>query len=211
MKTIFRLLLFVATTAIFASCYSASSKASSTNFKSGDIIFQSSQSKQCSAVRIATRSIYSHCGIIFVENSKVYVYEAVGPVKKTPFSDWIQHGKDSKYIVRRLKNDSLLTNAGNVSKMKAIRDKYMGKNYDLCFEWSDNKIYCSEYVWKIYKQALNIEVGRLQKLKDFDLSSKEVKYILNERYGDKIPMEETVISPQSIFESELLVTVEDTY
>ena len=48
-----------------------------TTFQNGDIIFQTSESKQCEAVRIATNSKFSHCGIIFIEDAKTYVYEAV--------------------------------------------------------------------------------------------------------------------------------------
>ena len=129
----------------------------------------------------------------------------------TPFNEWIQHGKDSKYVVKRLKNASAELTPTIFSKVKACGEKYKGKSYDLYFGWSDEKIYCSELVWKIYKQGANIEVGKLQKLKEFDLSSKEVKAIIKERYGDNIPLDETVISPQSIFDSELLVTVKDTY
>ena len=58
----------------------------------GDIIFQTSQSKQCEAVRIATNSKFSHCGIIYEINGKKYVFEAVQPVKITPFNEWIKHG-----------------------------------------------------------------------------------------------------------------------
>lgn len=193
---------------IFIAC-SFTEKTSS--FQNGDIIFQTSQSKQCTAVRIATRSIYSHCGVIYIENSKVYVYEAVGPVKLTPFSEWIQHGKDSKYVVKRLKDAATSLTPAIFSKVKASGEKYKGKSYDIYFGWSDDKIYCSELVWKIYKQGANIEIGKLQKLKEFDLSSKEVQAILKERYGNNIPSEEIVISPQSIFESDLLETVKDTY
>ena len=38
-------------------------------------------------------------------------------------------------------------------------------------------------IWKIYQRGANIEVGKLEKLKDFDLSSPEVKTKLKERYG----------------------------
>jgi hypothetical protein len=68
-------------------------------FKNGDIIFQSSQSKQCEAVKIATNSKFSHCGIIFIEKGKTYVYEAVQPVKMTLLEDWISHGKESKTLI----------------------------------------------------------------------------------------------------------------
>ncbi len=43
----------------------------------GDIVFQASFSQQSKAVEIATNSPYSHCGIVFYENGKAYVYEAV--------------------------------------------------------------------------------------------------------------------------------------
>jgi hypothetical protein len=62
-------------------------------------------------------------------------------------------------------------------------------------------------VWKIYQQATGIEIGELQKLKEFDLSDASVKAIMKERYPNKIPTEEKVISPAAIFDSELLVTV----
>jgi uncharacterized protein YycO len=179
------------------------------SLKSGDIIFQSSQSGQANAVQLATHSVYSHCGIIFIDKGAIMVYEAVQPVKTTPFKAWIKHGKDEKYVVRRLKNASTVLTPAIIAKMKKVGDSFLDKNYDICFGWSDSKIYCSELVWKIYKNGADIEVGKLQKLKDFDLSNKLVKETLKERYGDHIPLEETVISPQNIFKSELLETVEE--
>lgn len=70
----------------------------------GDVIFQTSESKQCEAVRIATNSKFSHCGIIFFINDRKFVFEAVQPVKITLLEDWISHGKENKYVVKRLKN-----------------------------------------------------------------------------------------------------------
>ena len=77
----------------------------------------------------------------------------------------------------------------------------------MTFEWSDNKIYCSELIWKVYQRATGIEIGKLEKLSSFDLTSKTVKKIMKERYGNTIPMNETVISPAAVFESDLLITV----
>jgi hypothetical protein len=44
----------------------------------------------------------------------------------------------------------------NVKKMKNVGERFKAKSYDLYFEWSDDKIYCSELVLKIYKETLNI-------------------------------------------------------
>lgn len=97
--------------------------------------------------------------------------------------------------------------AETLQKMKQEGEKFKGKNYDLTFEWSDDKIYCSELIWKIYQRATGIELGRLEKLSDFDLTDETVKKKMKERYGVKIPMDEIVISPAAIFDSELLITV----
>jgi len=176
--------------------------------RDGDIVFQSTASMQCNAVQMATHSPYSHCGIVFKENNKVYVYEAVQPVKKTLLEEWIKQGKSGKFDVKRLKKSDSLLPASVLQKMKIYATGFIGKKYDLYFEWTDERIYCSEYVWKIYKNAANIEVGKLKQLKDFDLTSTEVKQILKERYGNSIPYNETVISPADIFKSELLVGVQ---
>lgn len=175
--------------------------------KDGDMIFQSSISPQCKAVQLATGSPYSHCGLIFHEDGKPYVLEAVQPVTVTTLTDWIARGKNKHYVIKRLKEADKVLSAEILAKMKRIGEEFLGKNYDATFEWSDSRIYCSELIWKIYQRGAGIEVGKLEKLKDFDLSSAEVKSKLKERYGNQIPLEETVISPASLFNSELLTTV----
>lgn len=71
--------------------------------KEGDIIFQTSLSQQSKAIQLATKSKYSHCGIIFKEGSDFIVLEAVQPVKTTPLNKWIARGEDGKYVIKRLK------------------------------------------------------------------------------------------------------------
>ncbi len=183
------------------------SEDSTAQLRSGDIVFQSSKSGQSLAVQLATKSPYSHCGIVFVENGKYYVYEAVQPVKKTPLDEWATHGDDGTYVVKRLKEaDKYLSDAA-LAEMKKQAKGMLGKNYDLAFEWSDERIYCSEFVWKIYKRSCDLEVGKLEQLGDFDLSHPAVQRIVKERYGNAVPVEETVISPAAIFASDLLITV----
>ena len=178
-------------------------------FQNGDIIFQTSQSTQSKAIQLATNSKYSHVGIIYNNNNKFFVYEAVQPVKLTPLDQWIDRGLNDHYVVKRLKNaDNILTKEA-LAKMKKVGEQYKGKNYDIYFEWSDDKIYCSELVWKVYKEATGIEIGELEELSDFDLSHKAVKQKMKERYGDNIPLDEKVISPAAMFNSNKLITVKE--
>lgn len=179
--------------------------------KEGDMIFQTSQSKQCEAVRIATNSKFSHCGIVFIENGKKYVFEAVQPVKYTPLEAWITHGKESHFVVTRLTNASEILNQQTIQKMKNYAAGLDNKDYDLYFEWSDDKIYCSELLWKIYKHGAGIELCPLQKLKNFNLKDSRVQAILSERYGNDIPLEENVVAPSNLEQSKIVTTIIDTY
>jgi hypothetical protein len=175
--------------------------------KNGDLIFHTSVSGQSKAIQMATKSKFSHCGIIFKEGNQYFVFEAVQPVKKTPLDQWIARGQNGKYVIKRLKDADHLLTPSVINKMKQEGSRFIGKNYDFAFEWSDNKMYCSELIWKIYQRAVGVEIGKLEKLKDFDLTSEPVRKKLKERYGSKIPQNEIVISPGSIYDSELLTTV----
>lgn len=119
--------------------------------------------------------------------------------------------KRYKYVIKRLKNADQVLTPEVLQKMKQVGESFAGKNYDLTFEWSDEKIYCSELTWKIYQRATGLEIGQLEKLSSFDLSNGAVKKIMKERYGDKIPVNEIVISPVSVFNSELLETVASNF
>jgi Permuted papain-like amidase enzyme, YaeF/YiiX, C92 family len=176
-------------------------------YRDGDIIFQTSRSAQSVAIQKATHSKFSHMGIIFIRDNETYVYEAIKTVQYTPLKKWIARGEGGRYVVKRLRNaDRILTSAA-VAKLKESAAKFQGKPYDLTFEWSDDRIYCSELVWKIYDRALGLQVGRLQKLRDFDLSAPIVKAKMKERYGTAIPLEEPVISPGEMFSYDGLITV----
>ena len=177
------------------------------SLKSGDVIFQISQSNQSIAIQKATNSKYSHVGIVYVNQEDYYVFEASNVVKKTPLKQWINQGKDNHYVIKRLINADSLISIEEIIDLRIEAEKYLDKSYDLHFDWSDEKMYCSELVWKIYKKVLNIEIGELEQMKDFDLTSPEVKKILEKRYGNDIPLNDTVISPVSIFNSKNLMTI----
>ncbi|MBX2983329.1 MAG: YiiX family permuted papain-like enzyme [Flavobacteriales bacterium] len=177
--------------------------------RNGDLIFQSSLSGQSKAIQLATRSKYSHCGLVFQADSgrrEWYVLEAVQPVKWTSLADWIARGEDGHYVVKRPETEPPLDDQ-TLAEVRLAGEQFVGKDYDLYFDWSDERIYCSELIWKAYHQATGLELGKLQELREFDLSEPAVAEKLKERYGKKIPLDEVVISPASIFESPLLVTV----
>lgn len=119
--------------------------------RDGDIIFHTSKSAQSIAVQHATRSRYSHMGVIFLRNSTPFVFEAVSTVKFTPLDAWISRGVNKHFVVKRFHSG---LNASEVSRLKQGIAAFEGRPYDLTFEWSDDRTYCSELVWKLYMRFL---------------------------------------------------------
>lgn len=180
-------------------------KSSKIVFRTGDIIYQSSDYGQSKAVKLATHSKYSHVGLVVIKEEKTFVLEAVQPVQMIPINDWIARSEDKKYCLQRLKSETDLTKF--TSSLDSISEVMIGKNYDLLFEWSDEKLYCSELVWKVYKDVFGIQLCDLKQLEDFDLTHPYVKKIMTQRYGKKYPLEQSVVAPQDLYTSDLLLTL----
>jgi Permuted papain-like amidase enzyme, YaeF/YiiX, C92 family len=135
--------------------------------------------------------------------------------------------------VRRLKevkNWSKEQRAGNIQKLRNEARKLHETYYDFGFAWdnhytvqnktdhfsknADDKeyVYCSELIYKAFARALTLKLGDLKTLGDYPLN-KEAKEILNnprgiKSRGDKeYRLDETVISPQGISDSNLLESV----
>lgn len=170
-------------------------------FQTGDIIFHISKSQQSLSIQKATHSPYSHMGMIVNKNNQTWVLEAIQPVQYTALNQWIARGENAHYVVKRLKQP---LNVPQKTKLVQNAEKYLGKPYDIYFEWDDRAIYCSEIVWKAYQHALGIELSPLQQLKQFDLKQNEVQRLMLQHYGQNIPLNEQVIAPKAIYDSKLL-------
>jgi len=186
----FRLLCFLVFTGVLWSQDQAA-------WKEGDILFHTSRSAQSLAIQQATRSQWSHMGLLFRKGGRWMVLEAVQPVKYTPVEAWIRRGAGGRVVAKRLAQLDVV----GASKVQKAAEAFLGRPYDLAFEWSDTRIYCSELVWKAYERAVGLRLGRLQTLEEFDLSSPVVQRKMKERYPKGVPMQEPVISPQAVFES----------
>ncbi len=206
-KILCRLLFFISAFSFVPALRCLSQhKTQHAQYREGDIIFQSSDSRQCQAVKLATHSDISHCGILLNEKGQWVVLEAVEPVQKIPLQKFISRGTGNHFTIKRLLSEKTL-NEQQLELLRQAGEKFVGKHYDLLFNWSNTEIYCSELVWKLYREA-GVMLCQPRKLKDFDLSNVLVKTMMKERYGEQIPFEEPVVAPSDIYQSSLLEIVE---
>ncbi len=175
------------------------------DYRDGDIVLYSGSGNQAKAVKEATGSPYTHCGVVFLVKGKWWVFEAVHPVKGTPLEEFM--GRDiDQYRALRLKKpmdpEAVADKVGNWIK------EQIGKPYDVKFRWENEKLYCSELVWKLYSVA-GIELCEKRAFKDYNLEAPAVARMIKQRYGGakKLPLDEPVVAPSDIAASELLIEV----
>lgn len=167
------------------------------NYHEGDIVFQTTNGSTSKGIQLATHSKYSHCGMLVLENKKWLVYEAIQPVCKISLLEFNARGKG---IVKRLKNR-------NFTQLEIEKLKLENKNYDDTYSWGDDKIYCSELVYKLYFNALQITLCNMRKIGDYDFSHPLVKEKMEQKYHNQIPVNEPMVAPSDLFDSDLLELV----
>lgn len=171
-----------------------STHAAAQTLQVGDIIFHKSQSAQSKAITEASGSEWTHVGMLVVNNGKWYVAEAIGPVKSTPLQDFINRGKNKEYKIFRYKNFDPKTMT--TALYTAI--KRQNKPYDIYFEMSNERTYCSELVYKAMQEVTGRPAGTLQRFKDLRLDGPYVKALIKKRLTDtgrELNPEEPIITP----------------
>ena len=152
-------------------------------FKNGDMIFHTSKSSQMGAVFRATRSTFTHVGIIEVDkNGNKWVIEAIGPVTRKPFDQWVKEGIGDKYAVHRKSGITKEQGEKVVEKAKEFWKQKLPYDKQFSFD-NGSKTYCSELVEMAYKAA-DLKIGKRQKISELSLSGAQIEKLLNERWKE---------------------------
>jgi hypothetical protein len=179
--------------------------------KTGDIVFQMSSGGQSAAIIAASRSAYTHMGLVDIgADGKPMVVEASGPVRVTPLDQWIRHGVNNRIAVKRIKG---LTEADAGSAIARAR-AYLGRPYDPFFYSSTDAIYCSELVHLAFQEGPKLTVGAQEKVSAIGADMPAVRQLIKERWRKhpacqtkdtrtfeacyKVILEETLVTPASI-------------
>lgn len=188
--------------AVLGLAVSSPTRAAGPEVRPGDLVFETSSSSQSWAIRWATRSPWSHVGIVDVGEDGTYVVEAIGKVSRTPWSAWRRRArKGGDLLVLRPRGVPPAARAAAVERAKAL----LGRRYDPRFGWGDDRIYCSELVVKAYERAAGVSFGRRERLGDLRLLG--LRGAMEERWGGPVPEDLVLVTPASIAEDRRLERV----
>jgi hypothetical protein len=135
------------------------------HLKTGDLLFQILNNDSVFNEPQNSDSTYNSIGIAFIDGQNYALLETKDQVQYVSLRQWLANGKDEHYVVKRLRNaDSLFTSVG-IQKLKNEARNNILKKYDTDSDWSDDKMYNAELIWKIYNRSLNVEFGKLDTVK----------------------------------------------
>jgi hypothetical protein len=170
--------------------------------RAGDFIFQSlPHNPLIDAIEGSSGSPFSHCGILKKRDvvkrhdSAWVVIEAIGPVKETRLPFWIAQGRDSAYVVYRLR-DPL---AKKIPEIIAAAEKYEGRPYDIHYDLDDEKIYCSELLYKAVRDATGRKLGKIRKLGE--LNWRPYEQVIRQIENGNLPLDRAMITPRDFTEA----------
>lgn len=170
--------------------------------QAGDLIFQSlPHGPLTDAIEGATKSPFSHVGIVTQENGRWMVLEAIGPVVRTGLDDYLRRGRGGGFAVYRFDPRY----ADQLGAVIAAGAKHLGKPYDFHYDFDDASIYCSELIFKAFKVATGEELGTVRKLGDLDWRPHEQLIRTIELGG--LPLERRMITPRDLSEAKQLKEV----
>lgn len=135
------------------------------NLKAGDIVFISIPNFLYRRVAKTTSSWTSHVGMVHSQqNGQWIIAESAVPFcKMTPLEDFLKRSENGMFAARRLK-ETLSDEC--ISRLQEAAEKRMKRLYHLGFKYESNRQFCSKFVYEVYKEALDIEVGRLETFRD---------------------------------------------
>ncbi|QEQ97540.1 YiiX/YebB-like N1pC/P60 family cysteine hydrolase [Neptunomonas concharum] len=174
--------------------------------KEGDILFISINSFLYKQVAQGTGSWCSHVGFAIQEKGKWYVLESAVPtVRKTPLHTFLKRTCNNEFALRRLPSELTTT---QVLKLKSAADKRMGRWYHLGFNFDSTRQFCSKFVHQVFKDALDISVGKVETLQELIETNPQANLTFwRAWYLGFIPWQRRTITPTSLLVDPQLETI----
>ncbi len=129
--------------------------------KTGYLVFQDMDCGDlCDAIEKVTIShhgnSFSHMGLCYWRNDSLYVIEAIGKgVLLTPYQAFINRSADAagkpKIKIARVKNHY----SNLAQRAVTVALSYVGTPYDSYYIMGDDKLYCSELMYRAFYEANN--------------------------------------------------------
>ncbi len=168
----------------------------------GDVVFQSlPRQPLVELIEGVTASPFSHCGIVDEVDGEFVVIEALLTVRVVPLADFLARGRRGAFAVYRWAPER----EASVPDIVAAARGYPGRPYDMRYRLDDESIYCSELLWKAYRDATGEDLAATQPLGELHWRPHE-RAIRRMEHGE-LPLARPIITPVAVAGSSALRSV----
>ncbi|MFA5259938.1 MAG: YiiX/YebB-like N1pC/P60 family cysteine hydrolase, partial [Candidatus Omnitrophota bacterium] len=175
------------------------------DIQEGDFIFQHLPGPLTEMIAAVTQSAYSHCGIVVRKTDRWFVLEAIEPVTWTPLNKWIARGEGAHVTLVRLKPQY----RRYIPQIIQEAEHYVGRPYDLQYQWDETAIYCSELIYKAVWKGAGIRLADFVRLGE--LNWRLYEPLIRSLAGGRLPLDRLMITPNDLVHSGAVVMVYSSF
>lgn len=156
--------------------------------KSGDLVFRNGTDEMSRAARSFNRidTSFSHCGIVLVENDTPFVYHALGgnynpgqKLRRDPIGKFCSAEETDRFAIYRY---NLIQQQTDSLTAIVHQHYHAGLPFDMYFNFlSDDKMYCSEFVFKCLNRSLSDSLSLSIKAREWPFGVSPDDLFLNPR------------------------------
>ncbi len=187
-----------------------STHANSPPLEIGDIIFTCIAAQLFKSISTASLCWSNHVGIIIGHNGEDYlVAESRVPISTTTtLKKFIKRSNKHHYAIKRLRN--VLTEQQKTAICNQIPQR-LNILYHTGFRFDSKRQFCSKFIYEIYKEALDLEIGKIETFNDLLKSNPNANLTFWKLwFFGRIPWQRKTITPASLWFSPKLETIFDS-
>lgn len=175
--------------------------------RDGDLVFISVINPLYKHVANVTHSRATHVGIAFYDQARGWlIAESTVPFAKfTPLHKYLKRSHGRWIAVRRVQQN--LT-ADQIASLHQACEKHMGRIYDFGFNYDSKKLFCSKFVFDVYREALNLEIGSIQSFENLlQPETNQSLWFWKFWFFGAIPWSRRTVTPASQLDDSSLLTI----
>ncbi len=168
----------------------------------GDIIMQNCTLPQAETITTLIGGKYNNVGLIFQRDRDglLMVLEVLDSLRMTPLTDFVDRSTKGQVCLLRVKDANRIMTEKKTTALRNAAKAYKKKPFDGVLNWDDSHLYSSEFVWKVYNNAMTLKLCPTRAVKDFDISGDKKKQ-LEKKYGGEVSDRDEAVSIDDIYNS----------
>lgn len=168
----------------------------------GDVLFQSlPRDALVDVIEGVSGSPFSHCGIVDRVDGEFVVLEAFRTVRAVQLTKFLARGRDGRFAVYRWKPEAEAV----IPDVLAAVHANLGRPYDLHYSMDDEALYCSELIWKAYRDATGESLCDTHALRE--LNWKPYEQAIRQMEDGTVPLARQMVTPAALAQSGVLMPV----